>query len=145
MFNRANDVPYKRFMKRLHESLLFDWYMEVGCRTGSILAMARGKSIGVDPYFLMETNIVGVKPRFLTFQETSDDFFASRFLETNKIKLSFSFLDGMHLYEYLLRDFINTEKNSKPGGVIAMHDCCPYDSAMTTRDLENLPRGDWTG
>jgi hypothetical protein len=32
--------------------------------------------------------------------------------------------------------------------VIAIHDCCPYDPAMTTRDLtrlDRLPGGIWTG
>lgn len=64
-----------------------------------------------------------------------------------QIKLSFSFLDGMHLFEFLLRDFIAAEKASGPNGVIAMHDCCPFSHEMTTRDLDNLPQGGgaWTG
>ena len=51
----------------------------------------------------------------------------------------------MHLIEYVLRDFINVERRANPAGAIALHDCCPYNAQMTTRDLDNLPPGDWTG
>ena len=46
----------------------------------------------------------------------------------------------MHLYEYLLRDVMNTEADSDPNGVILLHDCVPFGFGMTTRDLQNLPR-----
>lgn len=145
MFKRADGMKYTRFMEALHRDCLFDWYMEVGCRTGRTFAPVRGKTIAVDPFFRAETNIIGVKPALHVFQQTSDDFFASGFLKAMKIKLSFSFLDGMHLFEFLLRDFIATEKASDPNGVIALHDCCPFSHEMTTRDLANLPKQAWTG
>ncbi len=145
MFKQANGMKYTRFMQALHRDCLFDWYMEVGCRTGRTFAPVRGKTIAVDPFFRAETNIIGVKPSLYIFQQTSDDFFAGGFLQAMKAKLSFSFLDGMHLFEFLLRDFIATEKASDPNGVIALHDCCPFSHEMTTRDLENLPKHAWTG
>ncbi len=43
MFNIANGLQYYRFMKQMHESCLFDWYMEVGCRQGRSFAPVRGK------------------------------------------------------------------------------------------------------
>lgn len=145
MFKQANGLKYTKFMAGLHQDCLFDWYLEVGCRTGRIFANARGKTIAVDPFFRAETNIIGVKPGLHILQQTSDDFFASGFLAAMKAKLSFSFLDGMHLFEYLLRDFIGAEKASDPKGVIALHDCCPFSHEMTTRDLSNLPKQAWTG
>lgn len=145
MFKRAEGQRYTRFLDNLHASHVFDWYLEIGCRTGRTFAGVRSKTIAVDPYFLAETNIIGKKPALHVFQTTSDDFFASGVLKKLGVKLSFSFLDGMHLFEYLLRDFMNTEANSLPGGLIAMHDCCPSSEAMTTRDLKNLPSGAWTG
>jgi hypothetical protein len=45
-----------------------------------------------------------------------------------------AFLDGMHLFEYLLRDFINTERCCGPGSLIVLHDCIPLDLPMTVRD-----------
>ena len=119
--------------------------MEIGCRTGAVLSYARGKAIAVDPFFKVIQNVIGGKPAMHVFQAKSDDFFGSGFLQKNEIALSVSFLDGMHLFEYLLRDFINSERHSHPDGVILMHDCCPRNLAMTTRDLDNLPEGAWTG
>ncbi len=145
MFKPARGLQYRRFLRRLHAAHLFDWYMEIGCRTGDSLAPVRSKTIAVDPFFRADINIIGKKPALHVFQQTSDDFFASGFLKSQKIKLGCSFLDGMHLFEYLLRDFINTEAHSDRDGVIIMHDCVPFDLAMTTRDLEKLPRGAWTG
>lgn len=145
MFKRASGLQYRRFLRRLHAAHLFDWYLEIGCRTGESLAPVRSKTIAVDPFFRADINIIGKKPALHVFQQTSDDFFASGFLKKQKIKLGCSFLDGMHLFEFLLRDFINTEAHSDPKGVIVMHDCVPFDHAITTRDLENLPHGPWTG
>lgn len=145
MFKRANGMKYVRFMDALHRDVLFDWYLEVGCRTGRIFARSRGKTIAVDPFFRAEQNIIGPKPSLFLFQQTSDDFFDSGVLQALKAKLSFSFLDGMHLFEFLLRDFIGVEKASSANSVIALHDCCPFDLEMTTRDLDNLPKHAWTG
>jgi hypothetical protein len=145
MFIRPMGLNYYNFLAALHHTLLFDWYMEIGCRKGDSFAPVRSKTIAVDPFFQAEINIIGKKPVLHLFQMTSDDFFARKFMERNGIQLGVSFLDGMHLYEYLLRDFMNTEAASHPAGVILMHDCVPFDHGMTTRDLDNIPRGAWTG
>lgn len=145
MFKKPKGMLYTRFLNSIHASHMFDWYMEIGCRTGDSFAPVRSKTIAVDPFFRAETNIIGAKPALHIFQQTSDDFFAGGFLARNGIKLSFSFIDGMHLVEYALRDLINVEANSAPSGVIAIHDCCPFTTKMTTRDLSNLPEGPWTG
>lgn len=145
LFKRPGDLAYLRFLRRLHRRIAFDWYLEIGSRTGSSASEVQGKTICVDPYFLIERNVIGAKPAFLAFQTKSDDFFQSKTLEGLAATLSFSFLDGMHLVEYLLRDFMNAEAHSAKGSVIAMHDCCPFNLAMTTRDVANAPRGAWTG
>ncbi len=145
MFKQAKGQKYTNFMAALHREVLVDWYIEVGCRTGRIFANARGKTIAVDPFFRADANIIGTKPALHVFQQTSDDFFASDFLKAMKVKLSFSFLDGMHLFEFLLRDFMAAEKASDPKGVIALHDCCPFSHEMTTRDLAAIPKNAWTG
>lgn len=144
-FRRNDGQKYAEFLDILHSKMVFDWYMEVGCRAGRSFAPVRGKTIAVDPFFKAEVNIIGAKPRLFVFQDTSDDFFASGFLQQMGIRLSFSFLDGMHLCEYLLRDILNTEAASHPDGVIALHDCIPFNYKMLSRDLANLPRGPWTG
>ena len=48
-------------------------------------------------------------------------------------KVEFAFLDGLHLAEFLLRDFINTERVCRANSVIAIHDCFPLDVPMARR------------
>ena len=144
-FPRVDGPSYLAFLDAVHRVMAFGCYLEIGCRTGRTIAPVRGPTIAVDPFFKVESNVIGAKPSLLLFQQKSDDFFASRVLEKLGIRVSFAFLDGLHLFEYLLRDFINTEAHSRPEGVIALHDCVPFGEGMLTRDLENLPRGAWTG
>ena len=86
-FKRAKGMRYRAFLAGLHRSRLFDWYMEVGCRTGAIVELVRGKTIAVDPFFQITTNAIGPKPALHVFQQTSDDFFAENFLKAMQIKL----------------------------------------------------------
>jgi hypothetical protein len=144
-FRAAAGMPYVDFFQALHAKAAFDWYMEIGCRSGRIFCEAQGKTIAVDPFFQADRNIIGAKPALHVFQATSDDFFASGFLGHHGVRLSVSFLDGMHLFEFLLRDFMNTEANSRADGVILMHDCSPYDHAMTARDYGDRRGLPWTG
>jgi hypothetical protein len=144
-FRAATGMPYVSFFQALHARAVFDWYMEIGCRSGQIFCEAQGKTIAVDPFFQADRNVISTKPALYVFQATSDDFFAEGFLDHNNIKLSVSFLDGMHLFEFLLRDFMNTEAHSRAEGVILMHDCSPYDRAMTARDYTGKRGMPWTG
>jgi hypothetical protein len=142
---RAAGMDYRVFLKGLHGAMLVDWYLEVGCRHGDTLIPVQSPTLAVDPFMRIGRNVMGNKPALHLFQETSDDFFARGFLARNDIRLAFSFLDGLHLFEYLLRDFRATEAASDPGGVIALHDCCPWTQAMTTRDLDAIGDKAWTG
>lgn len=137
-------MKYNRFLGALHARHLFNWYLEIGCRSGASIAPVRSKTVAVDPFFRANINIIGKKPALHVIQATSDEFFASDFLKRNDIRLAISFLDGMHLFEYLLRDFIGTEAASDPNAVIIVHDCVPWNVGMTTRDLTAI-RGPWTG
>lgn len=145
-YRPALGLNYLDYLNVVHQLHVFDWYLEVGCRAGNSFAPVRSRTIAVDPYFAVSTNVIGAKPSLFVFQETSDAFFASGFLKRNDIQLGFSFLDGMHHFEFLLRDIINTERASHPDGVIALHDCCPLWSQMTVRDYSLLPpNAAWTG
>lgn len=145
MFKPPTDMRYQKFLRQLHAKNLYHWYLEIGSRTGRSLAPARSNTIAVDPFFRINTDVLGPKRSAFFFQMTSDEFFASCFLEKNDVSLSFSFLDGLHLFEVLLRDFINAERHTAPGGAIAIHDCCPLTSAMTVRDHKIVKKGGWTG
>jgi hypothetical protein len=145
MFIPAKGLDYRDFLDALHQQLRFDWYLEIGSQTGRSLAKSRSPSVAVDPEFKITQDIAGNKAQLHLFQETSDEFFAAGRLKNLKIKPNFSFLDGMHLFEFLLRDFMNTEAAGTSGSVVAMNACCPFGPGMTSRDINNLPRGPWTG
>ncbi len=144
-FRRARGLFYVDFLQRVHDNMLFDLYFEVGTNIGNSLAPSRSRSVAVDPFFRIEGDLVGAKPGLHLFQCSSDEFFAGDFLGRNDMKIGFGFLDGMHLFEYLLRDLINAERHCREGSVLALHDCCPFGFRMLTRDLDNIPNGAWTG
>ena len=133
---------YSLVLRRLHEVLLPKSYLEIGVESGGILKTARCPSIGVDPKFIfvnLET-VAGIlqKPELHLFQMGSDDFFATQSptaLFGGPVDLAF--LDGMHRCEFLLRDFLNTERHCKQNSVIALHDCLPVEVGITARTQED--------
>ena len=51
---------------------------------------------------------------------TSDDFF-----KQNKNKYDCVFIDGLHIYDQVKRDIVNSSKCLKENGFILVHDCLP--------------------
>jgi hypothetical protein len=126
-------------------------YLEVGVQNGFNLSkIAVDTAIGVDPDLPLSVNPMQGKRALHLFQETSDAFFASPSAWVWGGKIEVAFLDGMHLFEYLLRDIFNTEAMSDSRGIIALHDCMPFNVGMAAR--ENRPElrsgphaAAWTG
>lgn len=112
-------------------------YLEIGVSTGLLLQHIRCKSAYcVDPSFSLNQNIMTNKKRAHLLQMTSDSFFRDNdclSLMTGPIDLAF--LDGMHTFEFLLRDFYNTERLSSSHSLIALHDCLPLNAEMAHRDM----------
>ena len=136
-------LRYLRMLGRMHAVLKPSWYLEIGTFTGKSLSKVNCNFVAVDPKFQLIAPIdaPGAAQMHL-FQKTSDAFFASKFSERNDLVYDFAFLDGLHHFEVLLRDFINTERLMRPGGTIALHDCCPFNPEMTAREQG---AGNWTG
>jgi hypothetical protein len=72
------------------------------------------------------------------FRMTSDKFF----LEYPKIKFDTVFIDGLHHYEQVQKDAINSIKHLNKNGIILFHDMLPRNSFE-----EFVPRkqSKWTG
>ena len=49
-----------------------------------------------------------------------------------------AFIDGMHLFEYALRDFSNLERLCTPHSTILVHDCYPLDRQTADRERTTL-------
>jgi hypothetical protein len=126
---------YDKVLDRLHKILKPKTYFEIGTLYGATLALSRCASIAVDPKFDLKIPALLDKTELHFYQQTSDDFFGSN--SPSSIfgrPIDFAFLDGMHLFEYLLRDFLHTEAHCKNNSIICMHDCMPTDSYVGRRD-----------
>ena len=101
-------------------------YLEIGCFNNDLFdAVTAKKKIGVDP-------VSGG-----TIRATSDDFF-----KTNQEKFDVVFVDGLHEYEQVRRDVINSLNCLNPGGWIAIHDMIPGNWLEEHTPVIN---GAWTG
>lgn len=136
---------YLEVLEALHDVLEPEWYLEVGTQRGTSLCLANCNAIAIDPQFMLNTEVVLQKPSLHFLQLPSDDAFASEFFSKMKPRIDFAFLDGMHLFEYILRDFVNTERNANKSGVIAIHDCIPFNRTMAKRTWDKSETRQWTG
>jgi hypothetical protein len=141
----AEGLHYLSFFASLHTTLKPNWYMEIGTQTGASLELSSAKSISVDPVYRLRTEVIGNKPALYAFQETSDDFFKNKHMDKLGAKIDLAFLDGMHLFEYLLRDFIGTEKHCNQTGLVILHDCLPWTTDMAHRSRRDAKTSSWTG
>ncbi len=151
--NSALDgLPYLDFFSTLNAALEPRSYFEIGTESGHSAARYTCPSVCVDPRFVISADIVRSKRMLHLFQMTSDEFFAAGYLEKLlPLGPDIAFLDGMHRFEYLLRDFINTERVAHPRTLILLHDCLPQNLRMTNRlpvagpEDEGGSRFAWTG
>lgn len=140
-FDKVRGVHYVEVLRALHGGLQPKNYFEIGTFTGNTLALATCATIAVDPQFHVTGNLVGPRPMTMLFQTTSDAFFREQSPSTLfGSTIDLAFLDGMHRFEYLLRDFINTEKHCRRNSVVVMHDCLPGDALITARDMSDPRR-----
>ena len=130
-----------QLLQFLHETLQPRTYLETGVSTGSSLALSRTKSIGIDPAFRIDKAIqCDVK----LVRAGSDEFFArpDPLAHFNGVPIDLAFIDGMHLAEFALRDFMNIEKFMASTGVILFDDMLPRNALEAARDRQISA---WTG
>jgi hypothetical protein len=93
-------------------------YLEIGCRDDECFSQIHAPHrVGVDP------------AEGGTVRATSDEFFAR-----NSDRFDLIFIDGLHVYEQVVRDIRNSVAALNPGGVIVLHDCLPTDCVAQYRE-----------
>jgi predicted O-methyltransferase YrrM len=126
---------YFRLLERLHAHLRPRNYIEVGVATGKSLRLAAATTrvLGVDPEPRLKRP-AGANVRI--HAETSDDFFAHHdvIAELGGERLDLALIDGLHQFEFALRDFMNLERLCHAHSVILVHDCYPLDERSASRE-----------
>jgi Methyltransferase domain len=130
---------YLHLLELIHRELAPQLYLEIGVRNGTSLRLSRCASIGIDP----EPALPSSFPEGLTIcHKTSDAFFESDALRMIPGKIDLAFIDGMHQFEYVLRDFINVEGYSTPTSLVVVDDVFPNHPVQARRVRESRI---WTG
>ena len=84
-------------------------YLEIGCDQNQLFSRVLIENkIGIDP--VSGGNI----------RKTSDDFF-----KENVNKFDIVFIDGLHTYEQVKKDILNSVNFLNKNGIILVHDCMP--------------------
>lgn len=139
--HRLPGPAYYQVLRWIHRILEPANYVEIGVHTGFSLVQARRGTpcIGVDPKPSIEPEIqqeIEQKlPVTRIYELTSDEFFARYDLsDLLDGTVELAFIDGLHLFEQVLRDFVNLERHSAAGTVILLHDCLPFERVTSSRE-----------
>lgn len=133
------DKDKHELLLEIQRQLMPSLYFEIGVESGKSLSLAKCDAIGVDPMPRVSHKL-GEQAKIIV--STSDRFFsteAGHYLTKN---IDLAFIDGMHLFEFALRDFINVEKHCSDQALIIIDDIYPGHEAQADRDRRTRA---WTG
>src|SRR6267378_1827100 len=126
---------YLEVIAMFHSHLRPRTYLEIGVETGQSIALARRetRAIGIDPEPKITERLA---PGTSIHATTSDEYFAAHDVRADfgGLPIDLAFIDGMHRFEFALRDFINIEKHCAPRSTILIHDCYPFDRFTAERE-----------
>jgi len=130
---RLPGPAYYQVLAAIHAHLRPANYVEIGVDQGISLAQALPATpcIGIDPEPMIDRDL----PNAQIYEFTSDEFFARHDLgDLVGGPVAVAFIDGLHLFEQVLADFINIEAHSSPDTVVLLHDCLPLDAETANRE-----------
>tara|TARA_B100000035_G_scaffold260830_1_gene231787 strand:- start:834 stop:1511 length:678 start_codon:yes stop_codon:yes gene_type:complete len=108
-FNFPSNYYRWDLIKYLIDKYKYTNYLEIGCDQDQLFSKVQIQNkIGVDP--VSGGNI----------RKTSDDFF-----KDNDKKFDIIFIDGLHTYEQVKKDILNSVHCLTQNGIILVHDCMP--------------------
>lgn len=129
---------YLDILKKLHSLLQPKTYVEIGIENGRSFRLSYSStiSIGIDPQPKLKEYPASAK----IFALTSNDVFAQYDIisELNGNPIDLAFIDGLHLFDQSLQDFINLEKYSHKKTVICFHDTLPLDKITSQRNFSTM-------
>jgi hypothetical protein len=127
---------YRDVLGAMHATLRPETYLEIGVAAGATLTLAKTArvAIGVDPVPAPLEHELPPGARVVT--ETSATFFATRrpgdLFGPRPVALVF--IDGLHLFEAALADFLAAERWCAEDSTIVLHDCVPVSRVTATRE-----------
>lgn len=129
------------FLSEVHRAYQPASYFEIGIGTGRSLGLSRTRTIAVDPAFKIKSEI---RCDIQVVKATSDDFFAQDKALTHfrDGRIDLAFVDGLHLFEFALRDFMNVERHAAWTSVIVVDDVLPRNVAEASRERSTTA---WAG
>lgn len=131
---------YVPFLGRVHTALSPDFYLEIGVRRGVSLALATCPSLAIDP--IPELDVPPPEHQKV-IRQTSDHFFEfSAPGVLADVAIDLAFIDGMHLFEFVLRDFMNVERYAHELTLAVIDDVFPVHSTHAARRRTTAA---WTG
>lgn len=135
----AGSLEYLAFLERVHQFLSPRGYLEIGIRHGHSLAMATCPALGIDPQPAVDRPLA---PTTRVVAESSDDFFRRGAPEAAGLALDLVFIDGLHLFEYALRDFMHCERHATASSLVLIDDVLPCHPFQARRQRQTRV---WTG
>lgn len=135
----AGEVSKYEILSFLHGHLAPELYLEIGVQAGKSLALADCEAVAVDP---MPQIDLGLFENARIFPLKSDDFFKGPAVQLLEKKPDLVFIDGMHLFEYVLRDFMNVERFAAAHTLVVIDDIFPVHPAQAERRRKTRF---WTG
>ncbi|MBV8251062.1 MAG: class I SAM-dependent methyltransferase [Chitinophaga sp.] len=135
----------------------FNTYLEIGVFIGAnFFPIKAPKKIAVDPdykfnWFKKLKRAIQYPCNFRAsyYKIESDRFFEKEAIKLfNDKKIDVCLVDGMHQYDFALRDVENALKYLSDGGVIIMHDCNPANATAASTFEQWKARGckdNWNG
>lgn len=114
------------FLNKLIKDNKYEYYLEIGLGSGkNFKGIDIAYKVAIDPY------------QEASFKMSSDIFFIQ-----NDLTFDIVFVDGLHLYEQVLKDVENSIKCLNTGGIIVIHDCLPEKEINQLRERKT---SNWQG
>ena len=108
-YNFPQDFFRWDLIEYLDNKFSYQSYLEIGCDENQLFSKIKIKNkYGVDPV------------RGGNIKKTSDDFF-----NNNQKTFDLIFIDGLHEYDQVKKDILNSLKFLNKNGIILVHDCLP--------------------